>query len=212
MIKRHVDSRYLTRAEHISYIKELAEYLGYTPTRNDIPTDRMLMIKKHYTTWLDVIRQAGLERAGTKRQKALRKEALDRQLYALAEECDRHGYVFDRDTYEFLKVEYTYNEKRAPCGHETIDARSSKEEIRSYLIALAEELGYTPTMRVTSGASQILRKYSSWYEAISDAGLELPNSIRQTRLRKEVAEREFDRLLRSICQEDINKKKYKEYA
>ena len=212
MIKRYVDSRYLTRAEHISYIKELAEYLGYTPTRNDIPIDRMLLIKKHYTTWLDVIRAAGLERASTKRQKKLRREALDRQLYALAKEYERYGEIVDRDTYEFLKDEYTYNKKRVPDGYEAIDARSSKEEIRSYLIALAEELGYTPTMRVTSGASQIIRKYDSWYEAVDDAGLERPNSIRQTRLRKEVAQREFDRLLRSICQEDINKKMCKEYV
>ena len=60
----------------------------------------------------------------------------------MAKEYERYGEIVDRDTYEFLKGEYTYNQKIVVDGYEAIDARSSKEEIRSYLIALAEELGY----------------------------------------------------------------------
>lgn len=201
MIRKNVPEKYGAREEHIAYIKKLAAQLGYTPTRADIPNSRLALIKKHYTVWSQIIIDAGLEYFSGERQQALRQKALDERLRKFAQsypkQCGMEEYIF-------LKNEYT-QKKRRPLGYEPLGAHTDKETIKAYLRALSEELGYSPTIPVTHGANQILKRYKSWFEALEAAGLEHSNTEFQAALRAQMNDAHFRQMLKSMTEGQIEK-------
>ena len=200
-----------TKQALVVYIKELADHLGFTPTKKDIPVEKMVLIKQYYTAWIKIICDADLESFSTVHQRMLRRKRLDVRLAALARVYIKNPKHVRKKEYILLKSEYIQT-KRCPEEFKPIDRTSDRKTIQAYLKALAEELGYTPTMPMTMGCKQITKKYGNWFNALDAAGLERSNTEHQEALRAQINNRRFDRLLRSICQEDINKKKYKEYA
>ena len=83
-------------------------------------------------------------------------------------------------------------------GFDPIDKTSNKETIENYLKALAKELGYTPTMPMTMGCKQIIKKYGSWFAALDDAGLERSNTEHQEILRAQMNSRHFEELILKV--------------
>ncbi len=185
MFRENLQRGYATRQDCILYVKCLAERLGYTPVKTDIGEREMYLIKTHYTAWTHVIRDAGLECSVIPRQKKRRKARLDERLIFLAEVFIETPDRVDKEEYLFLRREYTYGKKQIFTDDIVITKNAPKEQIRAYLQEMADVLGYTPTVAMTRYAKQISKCYESWYAALSDAGLELPNTNNQLRLRAE---------------------------
>lgn len=190
-----------TREECIEYIRKLAEKLGYTPTRADIPDMTMTLIKKYYTAWSKIIVDAQLETFTLREQKEQRRAAMQIRFMKLANAYKADVAVCRTPEYEFLKLDYINRLKSDPHGLEPIGCRSTKEETKSYLRALSEKLGYSPTVNVTPCAKQILKKYPSWFEALEDAGLERSNTDLQSELREQINDEQFRLYLQNLLNE-----------
>lgn len=191
----------VSREECIEYIRNLAERLGYTPTRADIPDIKMTLIKKHYSAWSKIIADAQLETFTLREQKEHRLAAMQIRLIKLAKAYKADVSVCQTPEYEFLKLDYISRLKCDSHGLEPIGCQSTKEQIKIYLRALSKELGYSPTLNVTPCAKKILKKYKSWFEALEDAGLERSNTEAQSELRELVNDEKFRNLLTEITKE-----------
>ena len=97
----------------VAYIEDLAVCLGYTPTKKDIPAEKMVLIKQSYTAWIKVIYDANLESFSTAHQRMLRKEKLDARLNSLAQVYVKNPKHVRKQEYIFLKNEYA-QKKRCP--------------------------------------------------------------------------------------------------
>ena len=177
-----------TKEYWIKHVREVACKLGYTPTRYDLSSYEMKNIKRHYTAWIKVIDDAGLERPDKPEQKELRARIVGMRWHDAAVMYHESKKI-KADDYKFLKGEMLRERARIPDGYDELSYGSTDEEMVAYVKALGEELTFTPTPDFVKGSGCIVARFVSWDNFITECGLEGVFTDHQAEMRKKATDR-----------------------
>ncbi len=182
-----------TSEELLALLKDCAEKLGRTPTKQDFYGSALL--KERFGPWPKVLIAAGLKEETDHAKKTARKQLIERNDKARRSEGKKEQSRSKR------------NEERSREAYAKAHSADTDEELLDRLRQYAAKKGKTPSKDEYPGSGLLKERFGSWQAAVLKAGLELRHAERSKRAaRKLMSEEERRREQRELTHSAQQKK------